>query len=93
MEQGGVRIKLKVIPNAPRNEVVGWRAGALTIKLTAPALRGRANRQLCEYLAELFGLSTVDVSLLRGENSRQKVVHLSGITAAEAGERLKTHLD
>lgn len=92
MSNGGVKITLKVIPNAPRNEVLGWRGKALAVKLTAPPLEGRANRQLCEFIGEVLGVSPADVTLLQGETSRRKVVHVAGLSAAEARERLKPHL-
>ncbi len=92
MAQGGVKIALRVIPNAPRNEVVGWRGRILTVKLTAPPVEGRANRELCSFLARIFGVSPAEVSLLRGETSRHKTVHIAGISAAEARERLNSHL-
>ena len=88
----GVKIRLKVIPNAPRNEVVGWRGVALTIKLTAPPLEGRANRELCGFLADVLGVSPADVTLLHGETARHKLVHIADISAAEARERLQPHL-
>ena len=88
----GVKVKLKVIPNAPRNQVVGWRGDALTVKLTAPPLEGRANRELCGFLADVLGVSPADVSLLRGESARHKLVHIAGLSAAEAHARLKPHL-
>ena len=92
MAAGGVKIELKVIPNAPRNEVAGWRGRELTVKLTAPPLDGRANRQLLEFLAGVFGVPITDLTLLRGETSRYKVVHAAGLTAAEARDRLAPHL-
>ncbi len=88
----GVKIRLKVIPNAPCNRVVGWRGDALTIKLTAPPLEGRANRELCGFLAEVLAVSPADVTLLQGETARHKLVHIAGITAAEARARLKSRL-
>ena len=88
----GVKIRLKVIPNAPRNEVVGWRGDALTVKLTAPPLEGRANRALCGFLADVLDVSPADVSLLQGETARHKLVHIAGLSAAEARVRLKPHL-
>ena len=93
MADGGVKIALKVIPNAPRDEVVGWRGEALTVKVAAPAREGRANRQLHEFLAEVFGVSPVDLTLLQGANSRRKVIHVAHLSAAEARECLKPHLD
>lgn len=92
MAQGGVKIAVKVIPNAPHDEVVGWRGKVLTVKLTAPPVEGRANRELCSFLARVFGVSSADVSLLRGETSRHKTVHIAGISAAQARERLNAHL-
>ena len=87
-----VTIPLKVIPNAPKDEVVGWRGSDLTIKITAPPLEGRANDHLCRYLAEIFNVSPVAVTLLAGETSRKKRVQIAGISAAEAQALLKPHL-
>lgn len=88
----GVKIKLKVIPNAPKSEVIGWRGDRLTIKLTAPPLDGRANADLCDLLADVFGVSPADVTFLQGETSRRKVVHVARITGSEARERLNRRL-
>jgi uncharacterized protein (TIGR00251 family) len=87
-----VRIPLKVIPGAPKDEVVGWRGKDLTVKITAPPVEGRANEHLRRYLAEVFGVSPVDVALVTGETSRRKIVQISGLSAAEAQVRLRPHL-
>lgn len=86
-----VKIPLKVIPNAPKDEVVGWRGSNLTVKITAPPLDGRANDHLRRYLAEIFGVPSADVALLSGETSRRKTVQIMGISADEARRRLKPH--
>jgi uncharacterized protein (TIGR00251 family) len=89
VSSGGVRVKLKVIPNAPRDEIVGWRGDALTVKVAAPPVEGKANRALIKFLAEVLGVRPVDVSIVQGETSRSKSVHIAGISAAQARERLK----
>ncbi len=81
-------LDLKIVPNAPRNEVAGWLGEALKIKVHAPALEGRANDELCEFLADKLKLPRRAVTLLRGEKSRQKTVRLDGLTLAEARQRL-----
>ncbi len=81
-------LALKAIPNAPRNEVVGWLGDALKVKVHAPALEGRANEELCEFLADALGLPRRAVTVLRGDKSRQKLVRLEGLTLAEARTRL-----
>ena len=72
-------LAIKAVPNAPRNEVVGWLGGALKIKLHAPPVEGRANEVLCEFLAETLNLPRRAVTMLRGETSRQKVIHIAGL--------------
>lgn len=79
---------LKVIPNASRDEVVGWLGDALKVKVQAPALDGRANAALTEFLADQLGLPRRAVVLLRGDKSRQKVVRIDGLNLAEVQRRL-----
>lgn len=81
-------LELKVIPNAPRNEVAGWLGTALKVKIHAPALEGRANDELLDFLAEKLGVPRRDVTLLRGDKSRQKVVRIAGLDDATVRRRL-----
>ena len=72
-------LELKTIPNAPRTAVAGWLGEVLKIKVHAPALEGRANDALLEFLAEKLGLHRRSVTLLRGDKSRHKVVRIEGL--------------
>ena len=80
-------LELKIIPNAPRNEIVGWLGAAL--KVHAPALEGRANDELLAFLAETLGVPRRTVTLLRGDKSRQKLVQFDGLDANELKTRLE----
>jgi len=88
----GVRLRLKVIPNARRNQVVGWRGGLLTVKLTAPPVEGKANRELVSFLAEVMGVPASDVEILSGETARSKSVSVLGVTPEQAHERIGQRL-
>ena len=79
---------IKAVPNAPRNAVVGWLGGALKVKVHAPALEGRANDELCEFLAGALALPRRAVTVLHGDTSRQKVLRVSGLTLAEVRAKL-----
>jgi len=83
-------LELKIIPNAPRNEVVGWLGGALKVKVHAPALEGRANDELLDFLAGHLDLPRRAITLLRGDKSRQKIVRIDGLDAATLRTRLPT---
>ncbi len=88
MAEESCTLELKVIPNAPRNEVAGWLGTALKVKIHAPALEGRANDELLDFLAEKLGVPRRKVTLLRGDKSRQKVVCLAGLDAPAVRARL-----
>ncbi len=81
-------LELKVIPNAPRDEIAGWLGDALKVKIHAPALDGRANEALRDFLATQLGVPRRDVTLLRGDKSRRKVVQIARLDAAEIRRRL-----
>lgn len=81
-------LAIKAIPNAPRNEIVGWLGDALKVKLHAPPVEGRANAELCAFLAETLCLPRRAVTLATGDTSRQKRVRITGLTLAETRQRL-----
>ena len=81
-------LAIKAVPNAPRNVVVGWLGDALKIKIHAPALDGRANDALCEFLADELALPHRAVTLAHGDKSRQKLVRIAGLTLAEVKAKL-----
>jgi uncharacterized protein (TIGR00251 family) len=82
-------LELKVIPNAPRDEIAGWLGAALKVKIHAPALEGRANDAVVEFLARRLSLPRRAVALVQGGRSRQKVVRIAGMTIDEVVHRLQ----
>lgn len=75
-------LTVKAIPHAPRTEVVGWLGDTLKVKLHAPPVAGRANDELCAFLARELRLPRRAVTLVRGDTSRQKVLRLDGLSLA-----------
>ncbi len=69
-------LDVSVSPNARKTELVGWHDGALRIRLQAPPVDGAANDALCKWLAKSLGLTTRQVTLLRGDTSRRKQLAL-----------------
>ncbi len=73
-------LTLRVTPNAGRDAFVSrMDDGSLKIKLRAPAVDGKANAGLIDFLAKTFGVSKSAVTILTGETSRQKRVEIAGI--------------
>jgi uncharacterized protein (TIGR00251 family) len=78
--EGAVIFSLRVQPRASKDEIAGELRGALKVRLRAPAVEGRANDALLEFLAELLKRPKSAVRILSGERSRTKRVEISGVT-------------
>lgn len=73
-----ITLTLHVQPGAKRTEVVGLHGEALKIKLAAPPVEGKANEALLRYIANRFDVALRHVELKQGEQSRHKVIAISG---------------
>jgi uncharacterized protein len=71
-----MQITVKVTPNAKSPSIVRADDGSYKVRVDARAVEGRANKRLIELLAEHFGVSKHGVRILRGENSRNKVIEI-----------------
>lgn len=72
-----MRVQLRVIPNAQRDVVGGSRAGALLVRVQAPAVDGRATAAVTALVAAAFGVRSRDVSVLQGALRRDKLVEIA----------------
>jgi uncharacterized protein (TIGR00251 family) len=78
--RNSISFQVRVQPRASKDEVAGEMGGALKVRLRAPAMEGRANEALVEFLAELLKTSRSAVSILSGERSRVKRIEIRGVT-------------
>lgn len=76
-------LEIKAVPNAPRSEITGWLGEALKVKLHAPPVEGKANAELCTFLAQQLGLPKRAVTIATGDTSRFKRVRIEGLTLDE----------
>ena len=81
-------LKVRVIPNAKKNEFGGYRDGELVLRLTAPAVQGKANRAAVEFLARFVGVPRSAVLLERGESSRHKIFQIVGLGNSDLERKL-----
>jgi uncharacterized protein len=72
-----------VQPRARRDEVVGERAGALLVRVSAPPADGRANDAVRKLIAKRAGVAPVRVTVARGASSRDKLLEVEGMESAE----------
>ena len=83
-------VKVRVIPNAGRTDIVGRLGSILRVKLAAPAIEGKANKMLIKFLADFFEVKTSKVFLRRGQRGREKIIEIEGRPEEELRQVLES---
>ena len=76
-------LDVHVVPRASKTQVVGLHDGRVKVALDAPPVDGAANAALVRFFADALGLKQRDVTLVRGEKSRQKTLAIVGAREAD----------
>ncbi|HWP95125.1 MAG TPA: DUF167 family protein [Gammaproteobacteria bacterium] len=73
---GDLVLRLRVVPRAAADVIMGPYGDRLRVRLAAPPVEGRANEHLCAWLAECCGVPRRDVTLVAGFTGRDKTVRI-----------------
>jgi len=68
-------VKIKVIPNAGKNEVIK-EGEILKVKVSSPPSKGKANKEVIELLANFFEVKKNCIRIVKGEKSREKIIEI-----------------
>jgi uncharacterized protein len=88
MAANTTRLRVRVSPRARSNAVLGRHGEGWKVRVTAAPEGGKANDAVLRLLAERLDLPGKSLTLVSGPSSRDKIVELHGIDAAEAERRL-----
>ena len=86
-----VIIKVHVQPNANQNKVTGFRDGILQVKIAAPPIKGKANRELVKFLSSLLGISKSDLSIEKGATGKTKTIAIRRLGQDEVWRELEKY--
>ena len=84
MAKSNTILRCRVTPAAKQSEIIGWtdegppNGRVLRLKLKAPPVEGKANRELLAFMAKELGLPKSAISLRSGAKSRVKSVEIEG---------------
>jgi uncharacterized protein (TIGR00251 family) len=71
-----VRLHVKVVPGASRDEVVGLMGDTLKVRVIAAPERGKANAAVERTIAAALGLPSGNVRIVAGHTSPRKIVEI-----------------
>lgn len=82
------RLHVRVTPRASHNEVSGFTHGVLYVKVAALPDRGKANKELIDYLSLILDIKKSSLHLLKGHTSRNKVIAVDGLSLEDITQRI-----
>ena len=87
-KDGGVLLRVKVVPNSSRTQIAGMLGEAVKIKVAQPPEDGKANRAVEELLAGVLGIPKASVAVVAGQTRPQKTVRIVGVSAEQVQRAL-----
>ena len=77
-------IQIRVLPNAKRIGWMGmWNGTHYKVALRAPAVDGKANEALIEFLADFFKVPKRFIKIIQGETARCKLIEIHEISSEQ----------
>ena len=84
-----VTLYLHVQPRASRTAWSGVQAGRMKLRLAAPPVDDRANRECVAFVAKTLRLAKSKIRIARGHSSRQKTLVIDSATPEATAAQLR----
>jgi len=92
-KKNGVTIECYVTPRSSRNQIKGVREGAVSISLHSPPFDGKANEALIGFIADTLSVPKSNVSILKGETGRRKILFVQGMSKDQVTSHFKSYIN
>ena len=86
----GVTLRLHLQPRASKTEICGIQGDELKVRVTSPPVDDAANKLCIEFFAKMFKLPKSAVSIISGQKSRHKRLHISGADLKTTSDLITT---
>ena len=83
-----VEIAVRAHLKAAKNEVTGITDGVWQVRVSAPPVKGKANKELIDFLSKLLDVGKSRISIIMGHTSRNKVLAIDGLSQEDITQRL-----
>lgn len=89
----GVIFCVKLVPNSSHNKVVGYTQEYVRIKISAPAVENKANRELISFCSDLLDVNKSKIKIISGDKSKLKKLLITDTKFDSITQKLMFVLD
>ena len=72
----GIVLKIRISPNASKNQIM-LSDDMIKVKVTAQPIENKANKALVGFLSKYLKVPKTSISIVKGETSKDKTLHIS----------------
>lgn len=91
--KSGSAITIRVTPRMAKNEIHDiLDDGTVKIRLTAPPVDGKANKELTRFLAEVLDVPVSSIEIIAGLSGHDKIVSILDLETDQVQEKILKHL-
>ncbi|MGL5721216.1 MAG: DUF167 domain-containing protein [Brevinema sp.] len=87
-----MRLSVRVVPRSSRTELSVTADLGLKLKINSPPVDGEANKTVCLFFADFFGVAKTTVTVVIGHKNTQKVIQIEGLDTDIAYQLLEKRL-
>ncbi|MCX6013412.1 MAG: DUF167 family protein, partial [Chloroflexi bacterium] len=81
-----------VQPNARENKIERYENGILHLKIAAPPIKGKANKEVISFLTDVLMISKVNLEIVKGETNKKKLLIVNGLNQQGFIERIEKYI-
>lgn len=90
----GAAIAVRVTPRTAKNEIHDiLDDGTIKIRLTAPPVEGKANKELIKFLSSVLDVPPSTIEILAGQSGHDKLLSIMGLSSQEVQKKILNHLE
>lgn len=86
--QDGIIFSVKLVPNSSFSKIADYADDYVRIKISAPPIENKANKELVAFCSKLFDINKSKISIISGEKSKLKKVLIKDSTIEELSQKL-----
>ena len=89
----GTVLNIKLVPNSSFNKIIDYTNEYIRIKISAPPIENKANKELIEYASEILKVNKSKIKIISGEKSKLKKLLISDTDLTEITQKIMFMLD
>ena len=89
----GCVLVVKLVPNSSFSKIVDYTDDYIRIKISAPPIENKANKELIDFCSKTFSINKSKISIISGDKSKLKKILFCAVRIDEISQKLLFVLD